>query len=71
MAIKIFGKIRQTLESFGTINPDKCKIIPEKSFPFPGKIVINPVVSKYSTGMIVNSTGRIDSVIGKIIILSN
>jgi len=59
LAIKIFDKYRQTLESFGIINPEKYNINPEKSILFSEKIVINPKMLEYFTGMTEHSTGKI------------
>jgi len=61
---KVSEKSRQILESFGNI-------IPEKSFLFPEKIVINPVLSEYFPEKIEPSTGKINYVTGKIITPSN
>jgi len=51
------------------INPVKYNINPVKSFWFPGKIIINPVMSENSTGKIGNDTGKINCYTGKITFL--
>jgi len=60
------SKVSEILESFGIINPVKCNILPKKSFLFPEKIIINPIMSEYFIGKIENSTGKIDFTTGLI-----